>query len=252
MIAACVAGIPDYGGWRADTSALFSSTYGTRHTYGSEAKTVIGLCELTMDECRCPTLNALAAREDGSLDTHHIQALRDRLREISENLRLRKKRYTVEELRPVLYRAAAVIMAKAELDYGLLREIVFIPVHAVNPSAMHLGVEVWAWLVDRRADVEQKLMVDLHLAWSWTVRRRRGLFSVLLRYAGATEQPRVRLTHDVTGRRTRSTPRPNTPLLISQLYQRHREQSRRCSHRIATSWASFRAGFRRTVIGTES
>ena len=110
-----------------------------------------------------------------------MRDLRAKLRDISENLRLRKKRFSIEELRPVLYRAAAVIMAKPELDYELLRELVFIPVHAIKPSAMHLGVEVWAWLVDRRADVEQKLMVDLHLAWSWTVRRRRGLFSILLK-----------------------------------------------------------------------
>ena len=36
---------PAYGGWKADTSSLFSSAFGTRHTYGSEAKTVVGLCE---------------------------------------------------------------------------------------------------------------------------------------------------------------------------------------------------------------
>lgn len=176
------AGIPDYGGWRADTSAIFSSTYGTRHTYGSEAKTVIGLCKLELPIAVDSFLAITIAREDGSLDTHHVSTLRDRLRDISENLRLRKKLYAVEDLRPVLYRAAAVILAKPELDYELLRELVFIPVHAIRPSAMHLGIEVWAWLVDRRADVEQKLMVDLHLAWAWTVRRRRGLFSILLRY----------------------------------------------------------------------
>jgi phosphatidylinositol 4-kinase len=96
-------------------------------------------------------------------------------------MRLRKSAIGVEELRTILYRAAAVILAKTELDYELLREIVFIPVHAINPPAMHLGVEIWAWLVDKRADVEQKLMVDLHLAWAWTVRRRRGLFSALLK-----------------------------------------------------------------------
>lgn len=88
----------------------------------------------------------------------------------------------MEELRPILYRAAAVVLAKKEIDYGIIREIVFIPVHAINPPAMHLGVEVWAWLVDRRADVEAKLMVDVHLAWSWTIRRRRGMFSVLLKW----------------------------------------------------------------------
>ena len=127
-------------------------------------------------------LNPLAvANEDDAIDTQHVKELKDRLRTISEEMRLRKSSIGVDELRTILYRAAAVILAKTELDYELLREIVFIPVHAINPPAMHLGVEIWAWLVDKRADVEQKLMVDLHLAWAWTVRRRRGLFSALLK-----------------------------------------------------------------------
>ena len=37
---------PPYGGWKADTASLFSSAFGTRHTYGSEAKTVVGLCKI--------------------------------------------------------------------------------------------------------------------------------------------------------------------------------------------------------------
>ena len=98
-------------------------------------------------------------------------------------MRLRRRRIENAELRPLLYRSAAIILAKEELDYEILREIVFIPVHAVSPPGMHLGVEVWAWLIDKRADVEAKLMTDLHLAWSWTVRRRRGLFSILLKWA---------------------------------------------------------------------
>lgn len=110
-----------------------------------------------------------------------MRQLKTKLRAISEGLRLRRKQYSTDELRPLLYRAAAVILAKDKIDYELLREIVFIPVHAISPPAVHLGVEVWAWLVDRREDVEAKLMVDLHLAWGWTVRRRRGLFSILLK-----------------------------------------------------------------------
>ena len=39
----CTGGFPNYGGWKADTTSLFSSTFGTRHTYGAEAKTLIGL-----------------------------------------------------------------------------------------------------------------------------------------------------------------------------------------------------------------
>lgn len=122
------------------------------------------------------------ARADGSVDKLHVQALKKQLRDISESLRHRTSKLSIDELRPILYRAAAVVLAKKEIDYGLIREIVFIPVHAINPPAMHLGVEVWAWLVDRRADVEAKLMVDVHLAWSWSIRRRRGMFSVLLKY----------------------------------------------------------------------
>lgn len=121
------------------------------------------------------------AHQDGHVDKLHVQALRKQLRQISDDLRHRKSKLSIDELRPLLYRAAAVVLAKKEIDYGLIREIVFIPVHAINPPAMHLGVEVWAWLVDRRADVEAKLMVDVHLAWSWTIRRRRGMFSVLLK-----------------------------------------------------------------------
>lgn len=122
-----------------------------------------------------------SAHEDGSVDNHHIKQLKEQLREISEKLRLQQTSIPLEKLRPLLYRAAAVILAKKELDYDILRELVFIPVHAVRPAAVHLGVEVWAWLVDKRADVEAKLMVDLNLAWAWTVRRRRGLFSILLK-----------------------------------------------------------------------
>jgi phosphatidylinositol 4-kinase len=110
-----------------------------------------------------------------------VKELKSQLAQVSETLRKRTRSVSCEELRPLLYRAAAVILAKEELDHQLLREVVFIPVHAVNPSAMHLGVEVWAWLVDKRADVESKLMVDLNLAWGWSIRRRRGLFSILLK-----------------------------------------------------------------------
>jgi phosphatidylinositol 4-kinase len=37
------AGLPNYGGWKADTTSAFASAFGTRHTYGSEAKTLMGL-----------------------------------------------------------------------------------------------------------------------------------------------------------------------------------------------------------------
>lgn len=123
----------------------------------------------------------LALEDNGSLDSRHVQHLKDKLRYVSQALRQRSKPVQITDLRSLLYRAAAAVIAKPELDYEILREIAFIPVHAINPPAMHLGVEVWAWLVDKRADVEAKLMVDLYLAWAWTVRRRRGMFSVLLK-----------------------------------------------------------------------
>ena len=127
----------------------------------------------------CRTL--FVAATNGSIDKDHVQELKDELRSASEDLRTRRRRIENDELRSLLYRAAAVVLAKEELDYDLLREIAFIPIHAVSPPGMHLGVEVWAWLIDKRADVEAKLMVDLYVAWGWTVRRRRGLFSILLR-----------------------------------------------------------------------
>ena len=122
-----------------------------------------------------------ASSKGDHIDLLHIHSLKSKLREVSGTLRSRSRRYTSDDLRVLLYRTAAVIIATKELDYELLREVAFIPVHAINPPAMHLGVEVWAWLIDKRPDVERKLMVDLYLAWGWTVRRRRGIFSMLLK-----------------------------------------------------------------------
>lgn len=49
------ANLPNYGGWKADTASAFASAFGTRHTYGSEAKTVIGLCEFCFGRiCAAP------------------------------------------------------------------------------------------------------------------------------------------------------------------------------------------------------
>jgi phosphatidylinositol 4-kinase len=64
-----------------------------------------------------------------------------------------------------------------------------VPVGIFTPAAIFAGAEVWAWLVDNKLQVEERLMTEIISAWNWTMRRRKGLFSKALKLVSLPHFP---------------------------------------------------------------
>jgi hypothetical protein len=53
---------------------------------------------------------------------------------------------------------------------------------AFSPRSVAAGVDVWTWLLSERPSVEMALLTEIVAAWTWTIKKRKGLFSTALKY----------------------------------------------------------------------
>ncbi|GAA96782.1 uncharacterized protein L969DRAFT_97129 [Mixia osmundae IAM 14324] len=152
--------LPAFGGWKPDSSSAFADIMTARHYFSGHTK--------------------LSPHDNVTQIKHRMQDLAAAMHKSRVNKGSgEKSKASIKpaDLRTLLYRAAGALIAAEQPDYDILHYIVWIPMHVFSPLALRSGVEVWSWLVDAKPELEVKIMTELTAEWSWTMRRRRGLFS---------------------------------------------------------------------------
>ncbi|KAL9933013.1 hypothetical protein V8E36_008268 [Tilletia maclaganii] len=160
--------LPKYGGWRSDASSSFVDELTAKSTYLGEMTGVhLTLTKGLMEIQRDPT---------NSFSERSVAECKLQLLQVSENL-IRQKNLPFAEFRRLLYRTAALAVALPQPDYTLLAFVVAIPIRVFTPAAIQTASHVWTWIIGERPEVETKIMVEITVGWSSTVKLRRGIFS---------------------------------------------------------------------------
>ncbi|XP_065168456.1 phosphatidylinositol 4-kinase alpha isoform X3 [Atheta coriaria] len=84
----------------------------------------------------------------------------------------------VDGHREALWRSTAMLITTPELNRSLLHCIASSQVELFNVEAMTTAVACWQWLITARQDVELRFLQEMVSAWTYTVQKRMGLFSV--------------------------------------------------------------------------
>ncbi|KAJ1021530.1 hypothetical protein NDA13_005568 [Ustilago tritici] len=161
--------LPALGGWRSDATSSFIGKLSAKSTYlgemtGIHLALTKGLIELSKD----PTNNTSPSS---------VAECREQLAALSNNIGAKRKTLPLAELRRLLYRTAALVVALPNPDYELLHLIVSIPILVLTPEAISTACSVWTWVIGARPEVEAKIMVELTIGWASTTANRRGIFS---------------------------------------------------------------------------
>ncbi|CAE6494869.1 unnamed protein product [Rhizoctonia solani] len=106
-----------------------------------------------------------------------IKALKAKLAVSVAEIRDKTSKLTVQDLRRLLFRCAAVLMALPEPDHDLLHYLVAVPFAAFTPATISTGIDAWTWLIGERKDMEISLMLEFNTAWATTVKQKKGIFS---------------------------------------------------------------------------
>ncbi|PWY97959.1 hypothetical protein BCV70DRAFT_202448 [Testicularia cyperi] len=164
--------LPALGGWRSDASSSFIGELSAKKTYLGEMTGIhLALTKGLVDISRDPST---------TMSPSSIAECRQQLASIAQNVGQRKKPLPFAELRRLLYRSAALVVALPEPDYELLHFIVSIPFLVFTPEAISTACQVWTWVIGSRPEVETKVMVELTLGWAMSAKARRGIFSANL------------------------------------------------------------------------
>lgn len=109
-----------------------------------------------------------------------------------EQRTLHHKHVTIAELRDTLRRAAA-LLCRAKIDQSpLVHHLVGIPFAVFSKQSIKLGISLWTSVIKENPRMESRVLVAIAETFESTVRKRRGLFSPLLRYVKhsmSTTQP---------------------------------------------------------------
>ncbi|KAJ7709476.1 hypothetical protein B0H17DRAFT_1155491 [Mycena rosella] len=111
-----------------------------------------------------------------------IQALKGKMALTLEEIRSKVSSSTVQDLKRLLFRCAAMLISLSKCDYELLHYLVALPFEVSTPSAVSAGIEIWTWAIAEKPDIEVGLMGEVLAAWSDSIRQEKGIFSTSLNY----------------------------------------------------------------------
>jgi phosphatidylinositol 4-kinase A len=66
------------------------------------------------------------------------------------------------------------------MNEPIMSHLVWIPVCIFTPGSLKTGISIWNWIINEKPEAERRIMVEIIVAWVWTVRQRKGLFSSAL------------------------------------------------------------------------
>jgi hypothetical protein len=98
-------------------------------------------------------------------------------------LRARQEEQIPEkELQESFIWAGTHLYASHEDEFFLVRKLVSIPFQIFTSKVMEFGVSIWVWISRARPSVHSRLFSEVAKNWEWALRRRKGLFSSILKY----------------------------------------------------------------------
>ncbi|KAF9446332.1 hypothetical protein P691DRAFT_708828 [Macrolepiota fuliginosa MF-IS2] len=160
--------------WNMDQAKILTSQIAIRSYYSGEAA---GFRFSGKEYCN--TVQGAAPRDTPESE---ICALREKLQSTMADIRSKHSSLTVQELRRILYRCAAVLISLDYCDYELLHYLVALPFAVATPSASVVAVEIWSWLIAEKPVLEVALMSEIVSSWSGAIKNERGIFSRHLNY----------------------------------------------------------------------
>lgn len=213
--------LPALGGWRSDASSSFIGELSAKSTYLGEMTGIhLALTKRLVELSKDPT---------NTMSPSSVAECREQLATLAAEVGSKRRQLPFAELRRLLYRTAALVVALPEPDYELLHFIVSIPFLVFTPESISTACQVWTWIIGARPELETKIMVELTIGWALTAKTRKGIFSPNL----TTKHPFLRKTEmgafnreEITAEQEQATrlftPHLTLVHLISSRYQAFR------------------------------
>lgn len=110
-----------------------------------------------------------------------ISALIIKLKSVADEIHRHTSKMTMQDFKRLLFRTASALITIPESS-ELVQELVALPFVAFTPSSIAAGIESWTWLIGERPDLEISLMTDISEAWAETIKLRKGLFSISMKW----------------------------------------------------------------------
>lgn len=127
--------------------------------------------------------NSFATRQHyRNISESEMRTSRSNLANLARNARTGKAVHmTGPALRDLLYAVGSGIIREKTVDAEAIHHVVFLPVQMLTADAVSVGVEVWSWIIAQRPTAEHKVMAEIVTAMSWTLHKRKGVFSTSMK-----------------------------------------------------------------------
>ncbi|KAG6828586.1 hypothetical protein H0H92_007376 [Tricholoma furcatifolium] len=183
----CLAGLSK---WKTDGAKSLANEIAIKSYFAGEAAGVRLACHegLSLRRKAKFTLNAslvpdkLDKMPPHAAPTAEINALKKKMSRTSEDVLNKTSSLTVQDLKRLLFRCAAVLLSLEKCDHDLLHHLVTLPFEVATPPAVAAGIEVWTWVISVKPNYEVALMAEVLSAWSDTIKHEKGMFSSSLNY----------------------------------------------------------------------
>ncbi|KAG2144576.1 hypothetical protein DEU56DRAFT_790388 [Suillus clintonianus] len=106
-----------------------------------------------------------------------VQPFKDKMADTMNDIRNKRSSLTVQDLKRLLFRCAAILISLEKRDYTLVHFLVALPFEVFTPSAVAVGIETWTWVIAERPNMEVAIMCEVLTSWFGTVKERKGVFS---------------------------------------------------------------------------
>ncbi|CAG8615185.1 6660_t:CDS:10, partial [Paraglomus brasilianum] len=110
-----------------------------------------------------------------------LNKARETLGKLEANAR-KHARISLKELSSKLHFAAEILIASSQVDENIISHLVWIPVCIFCPGSLKIGISIWNWVINEKPEIEKRIMLEIVIAWVWSVRQHKGLFSSALEF----------------------------------------------------------------------
>lgn len=114
-----------------------------------------------------------------SLSSKPIQDVEDAQTVLAhlEERTLKHKFVSIDELRDVLRRAAALLCRTKKDQCAIAHHLVQIPFEIFSKQSIKLGISLWLGVINENPRMEPRILMEIAESWEMTVRRKLGIFN---------------------------------------------------------------------------
>ncbi|MCJ1309185.1 phosphatidylinositol-4- kinase [Agyrium rufum] len=88
-----------------------------------------------------------------------------------------RKFVSIDELRDILRRAAALLCRSKSDQAAILQHLVGIPFALFTKQSIKLGISLWLGIINENPRMEPRIMVEVAASWERTIQQKQGIFS---------------------------------------------------------------------------